>query len=269
MRRQHTPREIILRLSPLTRQRLASAQEETKSRVRSEEVRAAEVGIVRKEAGQVRTEAGQARAMTEEDNTEAATLTEKLVAWNNGRIVAINIKLIRLRKSLANLEPVLRYELLVRLIKGINAVTKDFLTSDEITLLRNAKFDWVAHLVKAEEYNLLPEEEQIAYKVREYLPAAMQDLVVFCAAAAHHYAKGRPKLQYPIPTRQYAQAALLAIAHDLEHSGTGLNVAFAHAFIEESRFFTSKARSDPRQDLEDYIADLEAEKAARETRWRL
>jgi hypothetical protein len=118
-----------------------------------------------------------------------------------------------------------------------------------------------AHLVQVERYTVLPEVEEIAHKLRQRLPLATQSLLEFCADAAHHYGKARHAEQHPIPTLYYAQEVLSSIALELQESATELDVDFARAFIaDQSQLFALSEGLDPRQSMEDDIADLEAER---------
>jgi hypothetical protein len=124
----------------------------------------------------------------------------------------------------------------------------------------------VAHLVSVEKSNVVQEVEDLAQKLRENLSAELQDLLAFCADAAYHYGKVRHPLQHPIPTLHYAQEALAAIALDLQESNMELDVDFARRFIaEQSQLFASDECPDPRQQMEDEIADLEIDKAISES----
>ncbi|KAJ7194305.1 hypothetical protein GGX14DRAFT_679120 [Mycena pura] len=221
----------------------------------------ADAVVAKADAAAAKADAAAAKADAAIDALIARERAE-LDIFRSERIVRANSRLNGMRKALQNLEDLLRYEVLVRIMKGIDSSAKGLLTAGEIDVLKNAKFDWVAHLVKVEEHHLLPEVEGIARKLHDGLPARMQDLLSSCAAAARHYGKARRPLPYPLPTLQHAQNVLASIAHDVQHL-TALDVAFALNFIAGNQsLFALEDNIDPqRQQVEDRIVKLEAKKA--------
>jgi chromosome segregation ATPase len=114
----------------------AAAQEETKAMARAAEARAAEAMVqatkARREgrdasakAEQAEAKAEQAEAKAEQAKTDAAearatveALQRKLALLHKGRVATINSKLCRLKESLKGFEQVLRYEVLVRIMRS-------------------------------------------------------------------------------------------------------------------------------------------------------
>ncbi|KAJ7132271.1 hypothetical protein C8R44DRAFT_977915 [Mycena epipterygia] len=202
-----------------------------------------------------------AEAKAAEVSAEVKKIKEQLALLHKGRVAAIDSELRRLTSSLKAYERVLRYEVLVRIMRGIYWDAKRLLTWKEKLVLKNAKFDWVTHLVEVERYTAWPQVTHIADKLRESLPAAAKELLAFCQDAVHRYGIVRHPLRHPIPSIRYAIEVLSSIALEIQDSEYELDVTFAWEFSAEKALFVADDL-DPRRQLEDEIAELEAEKAA-------
>jgi hypothetical protein len=119
----------------------------------------------------------------------------------------------------------------------------------------------VTHLVNIHEYTVLPEVAELANKIRESLSVDAQDLPAFCIAKRQHGFL-RNEQQHPRPTLHYAERVLETIAHDIQQSAV-LDILFAQAFIRDHMdLFAPAEADDPRRQLEDEIADLEAQRGS-------
>ncbi|KAJ7601574.1 hypothetical protein DFH06DRAFT_1352560 [Mycena polygramma] len=172
------------------------------------------------------------------------------------RTSSIDSELSRLKRKRMRLNTALEYEVFRRLLKFIDNEARAHLTSEDIWTLKRASFDWYGYFVDLEQYPRVP------YAVRSI---AAKGLYLTGEVAATQFRLCRGLMgsgcrhPHPKPSVEYAKSVVFNAA--LTHEE--LDVQWLHAQIERSTAF-GLGRDFDQEDLEDHIANLEAEKAALE-----
>ncbi|KAJ7933908.1 hypothetical protein B0H13DRAFT_685677 [Mycena leptocephala] len=191
-------------------------------------------------------------------------------------ILSLNARIVEMKQSLTHLSVVLLWEVVDRLMKGIDRNAKAALSSTDVLRLKAAHVNWVGTLIELDAGNPQDFPAQtlsIAKKAVAALSRAEVALFKCCREASNYYGTEQRRRQHPIVTTAYAEKALAKIAQDVRERGDSrLDVELAKVVIATHSSATrSKAAlfadgdSDPREAIEDSIADLEAQLALLDT----
>ncbi|KAJ7778180.1 hypothetical protein B0H16DRAFT_1683495 [Mycena metata] len=239
-----------------TRRELAQLAAKTDFAIKSAE-------LVTEKAVSATKKAESATAMAESATKKAASCQEALLCdWRQ--------RIIHLRKSLVDLNAVLRFELFDRLMKAVDKDVKLHLSADELNLVRAAKCNWVGSFIDFQTCTvptaITLEVRAVANKAYAVLSREDFALFVYARHVARHVGKEvQHALQHPTPTVEYAKIALATFAAadgsisaeclDLEHAQ---KVVEMHTMPDRlNMLLFLGAGQDPREEIEDEIARLE------------
>ncbi|KAJ7661661.1 hypothetical protein B0H17DRAFT_1094112 [Mycena rosella] len=222
----------------------------------------------RKMLGQISSTAAAADERSRAADERSRKLVARLALRDRHRAGVIDAEVARLTESLQDMNLVLRYEVLNRIMKALDWDVMSQLSEDDVDLLKNTKSAWVGALIDVycNSYDASPEVQVIAVQACQSLSAADIQLFLFCREAAYQYRKeSRHGLQHPTPTVDYAHQIMATMAGDM--GGYQLDPRFVHTFIDHAAnssrdqpLFSMEDDRDPRRQLENDISNLECER---------
>ncbi|KAJ7217755.1 hypothetical protein GGX14DRAFT_390530 [Mycena pura] len=183
------------------------------------------------------------------------------------RVAAIERELKRLDRKRLRLNKVLEYEVLNRLVTAIDKEAReDFLSNEEIVILKAACFNWFGYFVDLHSkfHRVIPDVHAIATKVLEHAGEALVNQFRLCRTlmSCEQGRHGQQPHPRPVDSVEHAKTIISTMAI----TSPDLDVGWIHAIIDRSGAFSAEGAwvSDDHEDLEEQIQNLEAEKAGLE-----